>query len=186
MIPIRINTADIHLFKLNYGNAKTMCKICSKLAIKGPQRGQWRCSCVFIVNFEQIWHNVPVFPLLILNKRMPPGKIQKGSNSPYFFPYTKLLLTWKHHLQSEWLWGVQYWSYYILRFQQLTGSVSLNYNGYYFAKRVDQEKKKGYMQIPQFWSLKEINCWMFLQIKIQIFLFLTRFYEGEKDWETLF
>ena len=35
---------DIYFFKVNIGNTRTMCEICSKL----------RPSCVFIVNLEQI------------------------------------------------------------------------------------------------------------------------------------
>ena len=51
-------------------------------------------------------------------------------------------------------------------------NVSLNYNIYYFAKRVHQKTKKGYMQITQFSSLKVIKCWMFLQIKkVKFFVF---------------
>ena len=30
-----------------------MCEICSKLIIKTPERLQWSCPGVFIVNFEQ-------------------------------------------------------------------------------------------------------------------------------------
>ena len=47
-----------------------MRKICSKLSIKAPDRHHWRPSVVFIVNFEQISHIVPVIPLLALNKLM--------------------------------------------------------------------------------------------------------------------
>ena len=54
-----IATADIYLFKVNNWNTKTVCEICSKLAIKKPG---------FIVNFEQISHIVLVFPSLTLNK----------------------------------------------------------------------------------------------------------------------
>ena len=32
--------AGIYLFKVNYGNTRTICKICSKLAIKTPERRQ--------------------------------------------------------------------------------------------------------------------------------------------------
>ena len=31
-----------------------MCEICSKLAIKTPERRHWRLSGVLIVNFEHI------------------------------------------------------------------------------------------------------------------------------------
>ena len=30
------------------------CKICSKLTTKTPERNEWRCSGIFIVNFEYI------------------------------------------------------------------------------------------------------------------------------------
>ena len=55
--------AVIYMFKVNNGNTRTMCEICSKLTIKTPER-----SDVFIVNFEQILHTVIMFPLLTLNK----------------------------------------------------------------------------------------------------------------------
>ena len=42
-------------------------QICSKLAIKTPERRQWRRSSVFIVNFELISHLDLVFLLLTLN-----------------------------------------------------------------------------------------------------------------------
>ena len=38
-----------------------MCKICSKLTIKTPERRHWRRCGVFIANFEQILHIVLVF-----------------------------------------------------------------------------------------------------------------------------
>ena len=37
------------------------CEIFSKLAIKTPERRQWRRSGVFIVNFEHVSHLVLVF-----------------------------------------------------------------------------------------------------------------------------
>ena len=40
---------------------------CSKLMIKTPKLRQWRHSEVFIDNFQQARHIVPVFPLLTLN-----------------------------------------------------------------------------------------------------------------------
>ena len=43
-----------------------VCEICSKLTIEIPKRHHWRCSGVFIVNFEHISHFVLVFPLLSL------------------------------------------------------------------------------------------------------------------------
>ena len=47
---------DIYLLKVNYGNTRTGCEICSKLSIKAPG--------VFIVDFEHISYLVLVFLLL--------------------------------------------------------------------------------------------------------------------------
>ena len=50
-------TADkvgIYLLKVSNRNTRTRCKICSKLTIKTSERHHWRCSGVFIVNFEHI------------------------------------------------------------------------------------------------------------------------------------
>ena len=51
-------------------NTRTRCEICSKLTIKTPERRQWCCSGVFIVNFEHISHVVLVFLLLTLNMNL--------------------------------------------------------------------------------------------------------------------
>ena len=51
-----------YLFKVNNRNTKKICKICSKFAIKTPER-----SGVFIVNFEHISHLGLVFLLLTFN-----------------------------------------------------------------------------------------------------------------------
>ena len=50
-------------------NTRIRCKICSKLAIKIPERRHWhwRRSGIFIVNFEHISQAVLVFLLLTLN-----------------------------------------------------------------------------------------------------------------------
>ena len=40
------------MFKVNNRNARTRFEIFSKLKIKIPERRHWRCSGVFIVNFE--------------------------------------------------------------------------------------------------------------------------------------
>ena len=42
--------------KVNNGNTRPKCEICSKLAIRTPERHQWHRSDVFIVNFENISH----------------------------------------------------------------------------------------------------------------------------------
>ena len=48
--------ADIYLFKVNNRNTRTRSEICSRLAIKIPERRQWHRSGIFIVNFEHISH----------------------------------------------------------------------------------------------------------------------------------
>ena len=44
-----------------------MCEICSSLTIKIPERHHWRHSGVFIVNFEQISHNVSIVDFELVN-----------------------------------------------------------------------------------------------------------------------
>ena len=45
--------AGIDLLKVDNRNI-TKSEICSKLTIKTPERRQWHCSGVFVVNFEHI------------------------------------------------------------------------------------------------------------------------------------
>ena len=45
-------------------DTRTICEVFSKLVIKTLERRNRRHSGAFIVNFEQISHVVPVFPLL--------------------------------------------------------------------------------------------------------------------------
>ena len=47
---LSIHPANIYLFKVNNRNTRKICKICSKLTIKTPERRQWRSSGVFIIN----------------------------------------------------------------------------------------------------------------------------------------
>ena len=61
---------DIYVFKVNSGNSRIRCEICSKLAIRAPER-RHRRSGVFIVNSEHISHLVLVFLLLTLSRQMP-------------------------------------------------------------------------------------------------------------------
>ena len=57
--------ASFCLLKVNNRNTRTRCEICSKLAIKTPERHHWRRSGVFIGNFE---HNItPCFSVSIVN-----------------------------------------------------------------------------------------------------------------------
>ena len=60
--------ANIYLFKVNNRNTRKKCEICSKLTIKTPERRQWCCSGVFIVNLEYISHFFLVFLLVTFNK----------------------------------------------------------------------------------------------------------------------
>ena len=55
------NPAGNYVFRVNNRNTRTRCKICSKLTVKMPERRQWLCSGVLIVNFEHISHLVLVF-----------------------------------------------------------------------------------------------------------------------------
>ena len=48
------NSDGNYLFKVNNRNTKTRSEICSKLAIKTPERRLWLRSGVFTVNFEQV------------------------------------------------------------------------------------------------------------------------------------
>ena len=66
---LSITPGSIYFFKVNNGNTRTMCKICSKLITE--TRCHSRRSCVFIVNFKQISHVVLVFPMSISKNQMP-------------------------------------------------------------------------------------------------------------------
>ena len=71
-----------------------MCKICSKLTIKAPERRHWRRFGVFIANFKQRF--VLVFSYLTLNKQIPTGNDLKEKRavasryktSPCFYSFT--------------------------------------------------------------------------------------------------
>ena len=74
-----------------------MCKIFLNLTIKIPERRHWRCSAAFIVNFEQIFGSVLVFPLLNLNKYMPAGLPLRKRSS-----ISKILtLSWRRPLSNR-------------------------------------------------------------------------------------
>ena len=62
---VRINPANIYLFKLSNRNTRKRCKICSNLTIEAPEWRQTRRSGIFIANFEHISHLFLVFLLLI-------------------------------------------------------------------------------------------------------------------------
>ena len=60
--------AGNYMFKVNNRNTRTRCEICSNLAMKTPERRQWRHSGIFIVNFEHISYLILVFVLLTLGR----------------------------------------------------------------------------------------------------------------------
>ena len=63
-----VNQTKIYFFKVNNRDTRKRCQICSKLAIKTPER-RHRCRFgVFLVNFEYISHLFLVFLLLNLSK----------------------------------------------------------------------------------------------------------------------
>ena len=62
--PVGITCSKLTIETLEQG----LKEICSKLTIKTPERRQWRCSSVFIVNFEHISHLDLMFLLLTLNR----------------------------------------------------------------------------------------------------------------------
>ena len=62
--------ATIQLIKVNDGNTRAKCGICSKPTINERDQRYKSCPGIFIVNFEQISYTVMVFPLLTLNKQM--------------------------------------------------------------------------------------------------------------------
>ena len=70
-----IYSAGIYLIKVNNIKTRTRCEICSKLAIKTPERYHWRRSGIFIINFEHISHLVLVFLLLTANMQLPAGYV---------------------------------------------------------------------------------------------------------------
>ena len=71
--------AGNYMFKVNNKNTRTRCEICSKLAIKKPERRQWHRSAVFIVNSEHISLLVLVFLWLTLV-----GKYRLGTDIDLF------------------------------------------------------------------------------------------------------
>ena len=73
------NPANVYLFKVNNRNTRKRCEIGSKLTIKISERLHWRCSDVFIVNFEHISNFFEVFLLSTLNKYMLVGKLPNTS-----------------------------------------------------------------------------------------------------------
>ena len=54
--------ADNYMFKVNNGNTRARCEICSKLTIKTPDLSYFKpCTSVSIVNFEKVntgWRSI--------------------------------------------------------------------------------------------------------------------------------
>ena len=59
--------AGIYLFKFDNENTRTVFEI-SNLTIEAAERNQWRCSVVFIGNFEHNSHLVLLYLTLTSNK----------------------------------------------------------------------------------------------------------------------
>ena len=57
-----------YLSKVNSGNTRIICKICSKLTMWIPDWHQWHRDGAFSVNFDKILNTALVFPWLSLNK----------------------------------------------------------------------------------------------------------------------
>ena len=99
--------AGNYMFKVNYKNTRTRCEMCSKLAIKTPERHQWHCSGVFIVNFELISHLVLVFLLLSLNENFSIRQIRLQRNKTSqlkdknFIPFRTLKWSLIHETNSQ-------------------------------------------------------------------------------------
>ena len=54
-LPLTHFPAGIYLFKVNDGDTRTICEICSQLTMKISERRHWRRSGgIFVVNVEQI------------------------------------------------------------------------------------------------------------------------------------
>ena len=67
-----------YMSKVNNRNSKTRCKTCSKSIMKILERGHWRRSGVFTVNFEHISH---VFPSVSIDYF---AQVNTSSDSHYF------------------------------------------------------------------------------------------------------
>ena len=50
----KLHPVGIYFLKVNNGNTRTRCEMCSKLTINTPEWRQWHLSGVFIVNFEHV------------------------------------------------------------------------------------------------------------------------------------
>ena len=65
-VKLKLSSNSTPYWAKTYRNARAMCKICSKLGTKTPER-----SSVSIFNFEHTSRIFLVFSLLTLNKKMP-------------------------------------------------------------------------------------------------------------------
>ena len=95
---------DIYLFKVNNRNSTTICEICSKFAIKTQEKSQWRRSCVFTVNSEQIPNIVLVFPFLDFEPKII--ALHNLLNTHQVNTCSKLvikILVWCLNMHSKWI-----------------------------------------------------------------------------------
>ena len=65
------NPDSIHVFKVNIGNIRRMCKICSKLTIKTPERLYTHEN----IRKLEVSHIVLVFTLLTFKRKMLTGNV---------------------------------------------------------------------------------------------------------------
>ena len=84
--------ASIYLLKVNNRNTRTRCETCSNVTIKTPEQRHWRCSGVFIVNFEHTSYIFLVLLLLTLNKELTTGLEIPSTLKTKLFSYTKIVL----------------------------------------------------------------------------------------------
>ena len=88
--------------KVNNGNTSKRSVKCSKLTINTPKQ---RRSGVFIVNFEQFLHFIPLFPLLNLNKHLSAGyNLRWRRLGDNFQDTKKSLILIFNHLQANVSW----------------------------------------------------------------------------------
>ena len=111
------NAAGIYLLKVNNGNTKTMCEICSKLIIKTPEQRRWRHSLVFIININ-IFHTLFCFLCWLWKSKC------------WLWSDTKMMTLLFHSLHYSFHWAPIYWR-----------SFKNRQNRLYFSKKVKSYKK---------------------------------------------
>ena len=69
IVNFELNVAQKYMLKVNNRNTRKSCEMGSKLPLKITKRRYWRCSGIFIVNFEPILQIFLVFLLLAFNRK---------------------------------------------------------------------------------------------------------------------